>query len=101
MAPVLKALERDPQAECVVCVTGQHEELLASVLSLFRIRPHYQLRVMSHNQQLCGLTSRLLAELEKVIVRRAARLGAGTGRYDISDGGRYGWMLFEDSCGPH
>jgi UDP-N-acetylglucosamine 2-epimerase (non-hydrolysing) len=67
MAPVLQALERDPQAECVVCVTGQHEELLASVLSLFRISPHYQLRVMSHNQQLCGLTSRLLAELEKVI----------------------------------
>jgi UDP-N-acetylglucosamine 2-epimerase (non-hydrolysing) len=67
MAPVLQALERDPQAECVVCVTGQHEELLASVLSLFRIVPHYQLRVMSHNQQLCGLTSRLLAELEKVI----------------------------------
>ena len=67
MAPVLQALERDPQAECVVCVTGQHEELLASVLSLFRIKPHYQLRAMSHNQQLCGLTSRLLAELEKVI----------------------------------
>src|SRR4030088_1829799 len=69
MAPVLQALERDPQAECVVCVTGQHEELLASVLSLFRIIPHYQLRVMSHNQQLCGLTSRLLAELEKVIAK--------------------------------
>ncbi len=67
MAPVLQALERDPQAECVVCVTGQHEELLASVLSLFRISPDYQLRVMSHDQQLCGLTSRLLAELEKVI----------------------------------
>jgi len=67
MAPVLQALERDPQAECVVCVTGQHEELLASVLSLFRIKPHYQLRAMSHNQRLCGLTSRLLAELEKVI----------------------------------
>src|SRR4030088_724286 len=69
MAPVLQALERDPQAECVLCVTGQHEELLASVLSLFRIIPHYQLRVMSHNQQLCGLTSRLLAELEKVIAK--------------------------------
>src|SRR5260370_16414628 len=67
MAPVVRALDRDRQAECVLCVTGQHEELLASVFPLFRIRPHYQLRVMSHNQQLCGLTSRLLAELEKVI----------------------------------
>jgi UDP-N-acetylglucosamine 2-epimerase (non-hydrolysing) len=69
MAPVLQALQNDPQAECVVCVTGQHEELLDSVLSLFRIRPDYRLRVMSHDQQLCGLTARLLAELEKVIAQ--------------------------------
>lgn len=67
MAPVIQALENQPEAECVVCVTGQHEELLNSVLSLFRIKPNYHLRVMSHNQQLCGLTARLLAELEKVI----------------------------------
>jgi UDP-N-acetylglucosamine 2-epimerase (non-hydrolysing) len=67
MAPVLQAFEPDPDAEPIVCVTGQHEELLSSVLSLFRISPHYQLHVMSHNQQLCGLTSKLLAELEKVI----------------------------------
>ena len=67
MAPIVRALENEPEAECVVCVTGQHEELLNSVLSLFRIEPDYHLRVMSHNQQLCGLTARLLAELEKVI----------------------------------
>jgi UDP-N-acetylglucosamine 2-epimerase (non-hydrolysing) len=67
MAPVLKALENDPQAECVVCVTGQHEELLETVLSLFRIKPQYRLRVMSHDQKLCGLTARLLCELEIVI----------------------------------
>jgi UDP-N-acetylglucosamine 2-epimerase (non-hydrolysing) len=64
MAPVLHALQREPLAECIVCVTGQHEELLNSVLSLFRITPDYHLRVMSHNQQLCGLTARLLGELE-------------------------------------
>jgi UDP-N-acetylglucosamine 2-epimerase (non-hydrolysing) len=69
MAPVLQALQSDPEAECVVCVTGQHEELLDSVLSLFRIRPDYRLRVMSHDQQLCGLTARLLAEVEKIIVQ--------------------------------
>ena len=69
MAPVLQALQRDPQAECIVCVTGQHEELLDPVLSLFQIRPDYRLRVMSHDQQLCGLTARLLAELEKVIAQ--------------------------------
>lgn len=66
MAPVLHALQRQPQAEAVVCVTGQHLELLDSVLSLFQIQPHYNLRVMSHDQQLCGLTARLLCDLEKV-----------------------------------
>ncbi len=67
MAPVLTALQGEPQAECVVCVTGQHEELLEPLLSLFRIKPNYHLRLMSHNQQLCGLTAKLLSELEKVI----------------------------------
>jgi len=66
MAPVLHALQRQPEAEAVVCVTGQHLELLDSVLSLFNIQPQYNLRVMSHDQQLCGLTARLLCDLEKV-----------------------------------
>jgi UDP-N-acetylglucosamine 2-epimerase (non-hydrolysing) len=69
MAPVLHALQRQPEAEAVVCVTGQHLELLDSVLSLFKIQPHYNLRVMSHDQQLCGLTARLLCELEKVYLQ--------------------------------
>jgi UDP-N-acetylglucosamine 2-epimerase (non-hydrolysing) len=67
MAPVLQALESDPQAECVVCVTGQHEELLTTVLNLFGIKPHHHLRQMSHNQQLGDLTARLLVEIGKVI----------------------------------
>jgi UDP-N-acetylglucosamine 2-epimerase (non-hydrolysing) len=67
MAPVLQALQKEPQAECVVCETGQHQDLLEPLLSLFNIRPQYRLRVMSHNQQPCGLTARLLNELEKVI----------------------------------
>jgi len=67
MAPIKSALEEDPRADCVVCVTGQHEELLDSALALFGIRPHYRLHVMSHAQELCGLTALLLSELEKVI----------------------------------
>jgi UDP-N-acetylglucosamine 2-epimerase (non-hydrolysing) len=67
MAPVLQAFDRDSDSECIVCVTGQHQELLDSVLSLFGIVPHYNLAAMSHDQQLCGLTARLLVDLEKVI----------------------------------
>ena len=69
MAPVLQALDLHPQAESVVCVTGQHEELLDSALSLFRITPHYHLKVMSHNQQLCRLTARMLTALEKIFLK--------------------------------
>lgn len=71
MAPVLRALASQPHAECVVCVTGQHEELLDSALSLFQIKPRYNLRLMSHDQQLCGLTARLLSALEKVLLQES------------------------------
>jgi|SRR5579859_666584 len=67
MAPVLQALESEPGAVCVACSTGQHQELLTSVLSLFRIKPHYELNVMSPNQQLSALTSLLLTNLDQVM----------------------------------
>jgi UDP-N-acetylglucosamine 2-epimerase (non-hydrolysing) len=67
MAPVLQALRAEPQNVCVACSTGQHQELLAQVLSLFRIKPRHQLRVMLPNQQLSGLTSLLLSSLDEVM----------------------------------
>jgi UDP-N-acetylglucosamine 2-epimerase (non-hydrolysing) len=67
MAPVLRALESDSQAHCVVCVTGQHEELLNPFLSLFDIHPDYNLHVMSRERSLCCATSALLRDMERVI----------------------------------
>src|SRR5215467_11682009 len=67
MAPVLRALEDEPHVNSVACCTGQHQELLDPILSLFRIHPKYHLRVMSVDQQLCTLTSLLLTQLEKVL----------------------------------
>jgi UDP-N-acetylglucosamine 2-epimerase (non-hydrolysing) len=67
MAPVLRALAQEPQAIGVSCCTGQHDELLTPILSLFGIRPDYHLRVMSANQQLSSLTSILLTQLDKVL----------------------------------
>src|SRR3954467_5637745 len=72
MAPVLRALAAEPQVTSVACCTGQHDELILPVLSLFQITPQYNLRVMSQNHQLCGLTAVLLSELEKVM--KAERL---------------------------
>ncbi|HEV2401163.1 MAG TPA: UDP-N-acetylglucosamine 2-epimerase (non-hydrolyzing) [Candidatus Sulfotelmatobacter sp.] len=67
MAPVLRALVGEPQVTAVACSTGQHQEILAQVLSLFDIEPRYNLRVMAPNQQLAALTSVLLTRLEKVM----------------------------------
>lgn len=68
MAPVLRAIEQEPQARCISCCTGQHDELLTPILRLFGIIPDYNLRVMAPNQQLSALTSILLTELEKVLL---------------------------------
>ena len=69
MAPLIKALEAEPNVRSIVCVTGQHRSMLKQVLDLFDIVPHYDLAVMSENQSLNGLASRLIASLDEVIAK--------------------------------
>ncbi|SAK81330.1 UDP-N-acetylglucosamine 2-epimerase [Caballeronia hypogeia] len=69
MAPLVKALEAESGFRCVVCVTGQHRSMLQQVLDLFDITPQYDLAVMSENQTLNGLASRLIAGIDEVITR--------------------------------
>jgi UDP-N-acetylglucosamine 2-epimerase (non-hydrolysing) len=67
MAPVVEALARREDAvRSVVCVTGQHREMLDPVLSLFSIAPTVDLDVMQPGQTLAGLTSRLIDGLDRV-----------------------------------
>ena len=67
MAPLVKQLEADPSIESIVCVTGQHREMLNQVLELFDITPHHDLALMTGNQTLNGLASRLIASLDDVL----------------------------------
>lgn len=68
MAPVIAALNEYPtQINPVICVTGQHREMLDSVLKLFSIHPHYDLNIMQKNQNLADLTANLLTQLTLVI----------------------------------
>ncbi|MFD2700076.1 non-hydrolyzing UDP-N-acetylglucosamine 2-epimerase [Paenibacillus shunpengii] len=67
MAPIVKTLEAAPDIEPIVCVTGQHEEMLAQVLKAFDIVPHIELKVMREAQTLYGLTARLIESLEPVM----------------------------------
>jgi UDP-N-acetylglucosamine 2-epimerase (non-hydrolysing) len=67
MAPLIKQLEGDAAIESTVCVTGQHRSMLTQVLDLFEIVPQHDLAVMTGNQTLNGLASRLIALLDDVL----------------------------------
>ena len=66
MAPVVRALKAEPRIQTSVWSTGQHREMLAQVLDLFRIDTDRDLGVMQPGQTLNGLFARVLARLEEV-----------------------------------
>jgi UDP-N-acetylglucosamine 2-epimerase (non-hydrolysing) len=67
LAPVVLAMRRDPRFLPVVCVTGQHREMLEGMLPLFRIRPRHVLDTMAADQALASSMSAILSGLERVI----------------------------------
>ncbi len=68
MAPVIKELEKYPQeVESLICVTGQHRQMLDQVLELFGIHPDIDLNLMQPNQRLALLTARLFETLDGVL----------------------------------
>lgn len=69
MAPVVRQLQSRPGVEVIVCVTGQHREMLAPILSYFEIQPQIDLGLMRPDQTLASLTARLVEALDEVICR--------------------------------
>jgi len=68
MAPIIKELSRYPdKISSLVCVTGQHREMLDQVLALFDILPDYDLDIMRPDQELSQLTSDLFAKLDPIV----------------------------------
>ena len=68
MAPLVKKLQEKPEEfQTVVCVTGQHREMLDQVLRLFDITPEYDLNIMKPNQDLYDITSRILLGMRDVL----------------------------------
>lgn len=67
MAPLVKAFqEKKEEFETIVCVTGQHREMLDQVLHLFDIKPDYDLNIMKQGQDLYDITSRVLLGMRDV-----------------------------------
>lgn len=66
MCPLVKELKTRPEIETVVCVSGQHREMLHSVLKLFDILPDYDLDIMKTSQTLFEITSAVLLGMNRV-----------------------------------
>ncbi|WP_270460799.1 non-hydrolyzing UDP-N-acetylglucosamine 2-epimerase [Bacteroides intestinalis] len=61
MAPLVKEFQKDKENfETIVCVTGQHREMLDQVLTIFDIKPDYDLNIMKQGQDLTDVTVRVL-----------------------------------------
>jgi UDP-N-acetylglucosamine 2-epimerase (non-hydrolysing) len=67
MAPVVHALARHPEIHSLVCVTAQHRKMLDDLLGLFSIEPDYDLDVMTEDQTLTEITTRVIAGMEPVL----------------------------------
>lgn len=68
MAPLVKEFQRQPDKfETIVCVTGQHREMLDQVLKIFEIHPNYDLNIMKQGQDLYDVTSRVLLGMRDVL----------------------------------
>ncbi len=67
MAPVVRALARDPDIRPIVCATGQHREMLRDALSMFSIAPDIDLDLMRPRQTLAHVTSAVLDALDRVL----------------------------------
>jgi UDP-N-acetylglucosamine 2-epimerase (non-hydrolysing) len=67
MAPVVHALANHPDVDDIVCVTAQHRQMLDDLLELFEIEPHYDLDIMTPDQTLTQITTRVLTGMEPVL----------------------------------
>lgn len=67
MCPLVKEFQKDPlNFETIVCVTGQHREMLDQVLDVFEVKPDYDLNIMKQGQDLTDVTVRVLTGIRDI-----------------------------------
>ena len=70
MCPLVKEFQKHPtEFETIVCVTGQHREMLDQVLTIFDVKPDYDLNIMKQGQDLYDVTARVLTGMRDVFKR--------------------------------
>ncbi|MBE5800764.1 MAG: UDP-N-acetylglucosamine 2-epimerase (non-hydrolyzing) [Clostridiales bacterium] len=67
MCPLVLELNNHPQFETVVCVTGQHRQMLDQILDCFHVEPKYDLCIMQPKQTLFDVTINILSRLKEIL----------------------------------
>lgn len=67
MCPLVNELKRRPSIETIVCVTGQHRQMLDQVLTVFNVVPDYDLSIMKQGQSLFDITANILTRIKSVL----------------------------------
>ena len=67
MCPLIKTLKKTKDVQCIVCLTGQHKEMLDSVMKTFDVTADYNLQIMKSYQTLSEITCRVLSGLDKIL----------------------------------
>ena len=67
MCPLVKELKKHEELEIIVCVTGQHRQMLDQVLQTFNVVPDYDLSIMKEKQTLFDVTTNILNNIKSVL----------------------------------
>ena len=67
MCPVIKELELHKEIKTLVCITGQHREMLQQVLDVFGVEPDYNLDIMEQRQTLFDVTTSIITKIKAVL----------------------------------
>ena len=67
MCPLVNELKKNDSIKTIVCVTGQHKEMLEQVLDVFEVVPDYDLGIMKANQTLFTITTSILDKIQTVL----------------------------------
>lgn len=99
MAPLVQTLAQRPEFESICCLTGQHREMLDSVMQIFCLTAQYDLNIMQKQQTLSSITTRALLGMEQALqeAQPGPRSGARRHVHDVCRGA--GGLLSEGPVG--
>ena len=100
MCPLVHELKKRKELETVVCVTGQHRQMLDMVLEAFDVTPDYDLSIMKDKQTLFDVTTNILNSIKAVLEKEKPDVVIGAWRYIHDFRNCIGLLLYANSCRP-